>query len=1509
MKRLLLLFSIALISSYNLFSQVPQTEHDALVAFYNATNGTDWTNNTNWNTANPVSTWHGIGITIVDGVDHVTSIALHNNNVSGFIPSEIDDLPYLSHLILGFNNIGDNIPEEIGNLSNLIVLGLDFNNLTGTIPAELMGLSKLESLNLGRNPLSGGIPPEIGNLLNLSYLALGGSSNGIKLGGTIPTELGNLINLQRLDLRLCGLTGSIPPELGNLTKLNYLYLLSNNLTGNIPDELGNLSNLYGLALSHNQLTGPIPISLTTIPNLTNLNLGANRLTGGIPKEIGDLTSLTNLSISGTPNGEKIGGTIPPELGNLTNLSFLDLRSSDLNGSIPDELGTLTNLNYLYLFSNNLSGSVPSNFSNLINLINLDISDNNLSNDIPDLTSANNLAYFHFQDNNFQFGDFEDEFISYQSQINDFVHTPQKAVSLTIEDKILDIGDDISLSSLPISGANNLYQWHFNGQPIDLNTNPNISGATSETLQISNITANQTGTYQCIVTNSIITDLSFIGSTFQVELLPASHPDYNALIALYNALNGDTWTNNTNWLDTSKPISSWHGITETNGRVTGIDLSSNNLSGDIPTSIDGLSQLENLNFRSNSLTGFIPAEIGNLSYLSFIDLAINSLSGEIPQQIGNLQALTWLDLAHNDLSGAVPNELTTIPNLTRLGLAYNSFMGTLPDFTNQNLFVLAIDGNYFQFGDFESEFTSYQNNIAQFLYAPQQNLDENHSVEQTLNVGDNITLTSSPVSGTNTYYQWFFGSNAISGANSTSLELENIQLNEMGVYTCYAFNSLISGLTPRTGIATLNRVPSLHPEYDALVAFYNATDGDNWTNNTNWLTDAPINSWYGVGTLYGDGNSLVTALYLNNNNLTGVIPDEIGDFSNLFNLELGGNNLTGSIPQSITNLTQLGGLALYHNQLTGDVPDISANTNLNYVYIYNNDFQFDDLENSFTNYQNKLGVGYVYSPQNAISSTVTTKLITIGDNVDFTSESISGENNIYQWYFNGNPVDINSNPNATDPTQPNFQISNITGNQLGIYECIVFNSLVFNLSYVVGTYEVGAPPAQSPDYDALVAFYNSTGGNNWKNNTNWLDTTKPIYTWHGITETNGRVTGISLFGNNLVGPLPSNIGDLSALESLHLPVNKISGQIPSSFSNLSNLKSLSFALNDITGNIPEDIGNLSQLTSLFLNANYLNGNIPSSIWNLSKLQYLFLPQRGGNKLSLIDNKIPSNVVLQDLTSLSLSNIPIAEPIPSEFLDVPNLRRIDINQCRIPGALPKEFANISQVFAEFNDFEGTIPQELINAVGNDNLNIANNYFDFNDLEPLVMANNYNTLNYSPQRTKDIEQNLDFPPGGDITLSIDDTRHNKFKNSKGVGDVYQWFKDNVAISGANSSTYIIANALEADSGVYYCQITNNLVPDLVITRANITLVIDANLTVDETDKNSFSIYPNPTNNIINIKLGNYQEAQATLFDTNGRKILEQKLTTENTIMDIGNLNSGMYVFHIKTKDDMVVKRIIKQ
>ena len=92
-------------------------------------------------------------------------------------------------------------------------------------------------------------------------------------------------------------------------------------------------------------------------------------------------------------------------------------------------------------------------------------------------------------------------------------------------------------------------------------------------------------------------------------------DWRALVALYNATDGDNWTNKTNWsgdsntsAPTAEELDLWHGVTMTSGRVSWLNLNGNSLTGEIPSELGGLSKLDQLFVNENKLTGMIPPEL-------------------------------------------------------------------------------------------------------------------------------------------------------------------------------------------------------------------------------------------------------------------------------------------------------------------------------------------------------------------------------------------------------------------------------------------------------------------------------------------------------------------------------------------------------------------------------------------------------------------------------------------------------------------------------------------------------------------------------------------------------------------------------------------------------------------------------------------------------------------------------------------------------------------------------------
>ena len=180
---------------------------------------------------------------------------------------------------------------------------------------------------------------------------------------------------------------------------------------------------------------------------------------------------------------------------------------------------------------------------------------------------------------------------------------------------------------------------------------------------------------------------------------------------------------------------------------------------------------------------------------------------------------------------------------------------------------------------------------------------------------------------------------------------------MVAFFCLSCSKESPPLAPPSSLHAAKATTSVATDRAALVALYHATDGDNWGTNTNWLSNAPLDSWAGVDTdpqgrvetLWMTGNRLrgtipvqlgrmdkLKWLRLNLNELTGTIPSQLGSLTNLFSLLLDNNQLAGTIPASLGQLPKLQTLNMHNNQLTGSIPASLGNlSGLIILNMYNN----------------------------------------------------------------------------------------------------------------------------------------------------------------------------------------------------------------------------------------------------------------------------------------------------------------------------------------------------------------------------------------------------------------------------------------------------------------------------------------------------------------------------------------------------------------------------------------------
>ena len=187
-----------------------------------------------------------------------------------------------------------------------------------------------------------------------------------------------------------------------------------------------------------------------------------------------------------------------------------------------------------------------------------------------------------------------------------------------------------------------------------------------------------------------------------------------------------------------------------------------------------------------------------------------------------------------------------------------------------------------------------------------------------------------------------------------------------------------------------------------------------------------------------------------------------------------------------------------------------------------------------------------------------------------------------------------------------------------------------------------------DRDALVALYESTNGESWRNSVNWLSETEPIGKWFGVSvDGNGCVLVLYLDNNELVGSIPPELGSLAKLDTLDLDGNELSGEIPTELGSLSNLTVLSMDHNELSGPIPPELGlgKLAKLEGLHLDNNQFSGSIPPELGNLVKLEELHLDT---NQLT---GEIPRELTnLTELSVLYVTRNQLTGRIPPALLNV-------------------------------------------------------------------------------------------------------------------------------------------------------------------------------------------------------------------------------------------------------------------
>lgn len=319
----------------------------------------------------------------------------------------------------------------------------------------------------------------------------------------------------------------------------------------------------------------------------------------------------------------------------------------------------------------------------------------------------------------------------------------------------------------------------------------------------------------------------------------------------------------------------------------------------------------------------------------------------------------------------------------------------------------------------------------------------------------------------------------------------------------------------------------------LTAFFEATSGLTWARSDNWLTDAPVEDWHGVG--IGD-NGRVAYLELSRNRLAGRIPPQLGDLRGLQSIVFFNNALTGQLPEELSNLDRLESLLLSSNDLIGTIPTWLA-----------------DMPS----------LRLLALSRNELTGPIPTELsrMPVIEGLYLTGNALVGEippelgklSTLSVLYLGDNDLEGGIPPELANLT--NLRRLSLRSNQL--------------------TGPIPPELGRLTSLEELELYYNGFSGQ--------------------VPPELGDLSNLTLLGllaNRFTGEIPPELGKLTRLTHLYLGRNQLTGSIPPELGNLTSLELLDLLSNQIEGPLPPELGRLAALEHLILSRNRrLEGELP------------------------------------------------------------------------------------------------------------------------------------------------------------------------------------------------------------------------------------------------------------------------------------------------------------------------------
>ncbi|XP_050114176.1 receptor-like protein 6 isoform X4 [Malus sylvestris] len=890
-----------------------------------------------WNNGSDYCSWEGVSCKR----GCVSNLDLSNEAITGGLDnsSPLFGLKSIDNLNLAYNNFNyTQIPSEFKQLTRLINLNLSNAGFAGQVPIEISHLTRLVTLDLSTfyfpgTPSLNLEHPKLNVLLanfsELVELYLDGVNISAQGTNWCQAISSSLPKLRVLSLSTCNLSGPIDSSLLKLQSLSVIRIENNNLSTQVPEFFSNFPNLTSLRMVNSGLYGAFPKTIFQVPTLQTIDLSDNpQLHGSLPEFLknGSLRSLVL-------NGANFSGQLlPNSIGNLKFLSKIDIATCNFTGSIPRSTEELTQLVYLDFAKNKFNGSVPS-FSMAKNLTLINLSDNQLTGQITSShwEKLTNLVSLDLR-NNLLNGTIPPSVFSLpmlqklQLSNNQFSGRLHGSANISVL-------DTLDLSSNKLEGLIPMSIFNFRELKILLLSSNNFSGSfplnslqqlrnlSKLDLSYSSLSINYNSSSSSFSSYPRITTLKLASG--KLGVFPDFLRNQSQLVYLdlsVNQIHGEI----PNWiwklsslrqlnLSCNSLVNLQSPFLNLTSNLYVLDLHSNQLQGQIPM----LPRLTTyMDYSRNNFSSSIPANIGDfLMYTVFFSLASNKLNGSIPESMCKAPYLQVLDLSNNSLSGPIPQCLTTISSgtLAILNLRRNRLNGSVPDGFPQHCSLRTLDLNGNQI---EGKFPKFLGNCRML---------------EVLNIGNNQIRDTYPcllknISSLRVLVlrsNRFYGHMVCNKINGTWPKLQIVDIARNN------FNGEIRGRCMRTWKAIMT----------------DESDAESKTNHLRfqvlkfsqvYYQDAITVTNKGLEMELVKILTVFTYIDISCNNFSGSIPAEVGQLKSLYGLNLSINSFTGPIPSSLGNLRQLESLDLSNNSLSGQIPvEFGGLTFLSFMDVSNN----------------------------------------------------------------------------------------------------------------------------------------------------------------------------------------------------------------------------------------------------------------------------------------------------------------------------------------------------------------------------------------------------------------------------------------------------------------------------------------------------------------------------------------------------------------------------------------------